>query len=81
MSSALSLHPKVTASGLAGAVVVVIVYSLHQWAHVDLPDVVSAALTVIVGFAGGYLAPSADPAPAPAAVAASPAAVSATAAP
>lgn len=63
MSNALILHPKVAASGLAGALVVIVVYSLHQWASVDLPDVVSAALTVIFTFAAGWLAPSSTPTP------------------
>lgn len=58
MNGPLNLHPKVTATGLAGALVVVIVYVLHQWAHTDLPDVVSAALVVIFGFVAGWLAPA-----------------------
>lgn len=58
MNGPLNLHPKVAASLLAGWVVVLIVYSLHQWAHTDLPAVVSAALTGIVTFAAGWLAPS-----------------------
>lgn len=59
MNGSLNIHPKVTASGLAGAVVVLIVYSLQTWAHVTLPDPASAALVVIFGFAAGWLAPAA----------------------
>lgn len=58
MKGALNLHPKVAASLLAGWIVVLVVYSIHQWAHTDLPDVVSAALTGLVTFAAGWLAPS-----------------------
>jgi hypothetical protein len=66
MQSALSLHPKVAASLLAGALTTIVVYSLHQWAHIDLPAEVSAALTVILAFAAGWLAPVAVAADAPA---------------
>lgn len=59
MNGALNLHPKVAASLLAGYVTVIVVYSLHQWAHVDLPDAVAAAITGLVAFAAGWLAPSA----------------------
>lgn len=59
MNGALTLHPKVAATLLGTWITVLIVYSLHQWAHVDLPDVVSAAITGLVAFAAGWLAPSA----------------------
>lgn len=59
MNGALNLHPKVAASLLAGYVTVIVVYSLHQWAHVDLPDAVSAAITGLVAFAAGWVAPNA----------------------
>jgi uncharacterized membrane protein YfcA len=59
MNGALNLHPKVAASLLAGWITVIIVYSLHQWAHTDLPDAVSAAITGLVAFGAGWLAPNA----------------------
>jgi uncharacterized membrane protein YfcA len=66
MNGALNLHPKVAASLLASWVTILIVYALHQWAHVDLPAEVGAAITGVVAFAAGWLAPSAvttDPVP------------------
>lgn len=59
MASALSLNPKVAASLLASWITVLIVYSLHQWAGVVLPDSVGAAITGLVAFAAGWLAPTA----------------------
>jgi hypothetical protein len=70
MNGALALHPKVAASLLATWLTVLIVYSLHQWAGVDLPDVVSAAITGLIAFAAGWLAPNQVAAAAPAANAA-----------
>jgi hypothetical protein len=57
MNGSLNLHPKVAASLLASAVVIVVVYSLHQWAGVELPVEVGGALTTIVAFVAGWLAP------------------------
>jgi hypothetical protein len=59
MQSALSLHPKVSATLLATWITVIVIYSLHQWAHTDLPDVVSAAITGLIAFAAGWAAPNA----------------------
>lgn len=58
MNGKLNLHPKVAASLLASWVVLLIVYSVHQWARVDLPTEVGAALTGIVAFVAGWLAPA-----------------------
>jgi len=58
VNSSLNLHPKVAATLLAGWIVTLIVYGLHQWAHTDLPGPASAALVGIVAFAAGWLAPS-----------------------
>jgi hypothetical protein len=58
MNTALNLHPKVAAPLLAGSVTELVLYSLGQWAHVNPPTVVGAALTVIIGFVAGWLAPS-----------------------
>jgi hypothetical protein len=61
MPSKLSLHPKVAAGLLAGWVVTLVVYSLHQWAHTELPAEVGAALTGLFTFGAGWLAPSPEP--------------------
>lgn len=58
MKKALSLHPKVAAPLLATWITTILFYSLHQWVGVDLPLVVAAAVTSLVGFAAGWLAPS-----------------------
>lgn len=57
MQNALTIHPKVAASTIAGAVVVVVVYVLHQFAHIELPDEVAAALVVMLAGSAGWLAP------------------------
>lgn len=53
----LTLHPKVAATLLATWVTALIVYAIHQWAGIDLPMEVSAAITGLVAFAAGWLAP------------------------
>ena len=58
MNGKLNLHPKVAASLLASWVTVIVVYSLHTWVHVDLPVEVGAAITGVVAFAAGWLAPN-----------------------
>lgn len=58
MDGKLNLHPKVAAGLIAGWVTVIIVYSLQQWGHVSLPSVVSAALTGLIAFGAGWLAPN-----------------------
>jgi hypothetical protein len=62
--NALQLHPKVTASLLGGWITTLILYSLDQWAHVNPPTVVGAALVGVITFACGWLAPNTEPAPA-----------------
>lgn len=46
---------KVTAATLAGAITTVFVWGLKQYAHVDLPGEVAAALTTIIAFAAGWM--------------------------
>jgi hypothetical protein len=46
--------PKVAASGVAGAVTVVLVWALGA-AGLDMPVEVAQALTVILSFGAGYL--------------------------
>lgn len=71
MDGKLNLHPKVAATTFATWITVIVVYSLSQWAHINLPTVVGVALTGVVAIAVGWLAPSeftSDPTPSAAAV-------------
>lgn len=52
-----SIHPKVAASGIAGAVTLILVWVLSLFG-VDMPAEVASACTVIGTTVGGYLAPS-----------------------
>ncbi len=47
-------HPKVAASGTAGAATIVLVWVLGQ-AGVSVPPEVAAAVTTLLSFAAGYL--------------------------
>lgn len=47
-------HPKVAAGGAAGAASIVLVYVLGEFG-LAIPAEVASALTVLIGFAGGYL--------------------------
>jgi hypothetical protein len=51
---------KVTAVGVAGAVSIVIIWALHQFAHLDMPSEVASAITTIIAFLAGYLTPPAS---------------------
>lgn len=54
--SSLTPVPKVAAAGIAGAVVVVIVFLVQlAWPTLEIPDAVIAAATAIVAFAAGYI--------------------------
>ena len=55
----MNLNPKIAASGIAGAIPVVLVYLLSL-AGVDVPTEVAAAITVIIAFAAGYLRSQGD---------------------
>lgn len=55
MNENLQPQPKVVAGGLAGAVTVLVVWGLKQFAGVDLPADAAAALTVIVSTVASYL--------------------------
>lgn len=48
------VHPKVAATGATGAATVVIVTIAHAFG-LDIPPEVAAAITILIGFAGGYL--------------------------
>lgn len=55
----MNLNPKVAASGIAGALTVVLVYVLSL-VGVDVPTEVAAAVTVIIAFVAGYLRSQGD---------------------
>ncbi len=50
---------KVAASGLAGAVTVLIAWALKEFGGIELPAGIESAFTVVVSFATGYLVPNA----------------------
>lgn len=58
MNGPLTLHPKVSAPLLGGWLSTLILYGLDQWAHVNPPAVVGAAVVGVVTFACGWLAPA-----------------------
>ena len=49
-----TISPKVGSAALAGAIVVVAVWALGNFAHITLPPDVTAAATVIVTTFTGY---------------------------
>lgn len=51
-------HPKVIAAGLAGALTTLIIFTVQQVFHQEVPGDVSAALTTIIAAAAGYLTSS-----------------------
>ena len=48
-------NAKLTVAGITGAIVGVILWLLHEFAHVDVPDEVAAWLAIIVGVAVGFV--------------------------
>lgn len=46
---------KVTAAGAGGALAALLIFLLHQYAHVDVDAVTSTALATLLAFAAGYL--------------------------
>lgn len=48
---------KVAVSGAVGAFVIILVYVLHQFAGVDLPPEVVAAITTLLMFGAAYITP------------------------
>ena len=49
--------PKMQASGVSGAVSVVVMWALHQFWKLDIPPEIASAITVIFSFISGYFAP------------------------
>ncbi|MFL5954804.1 MAG: hypothetical protein ACJ76I_11930 [Gaiellaceae bacterium] len=56
MNGPLDIHQKVVGMTAAGAGALIIVWILSL-AHVQTPDMVEAAFTLLLSLAGGYLAP------------------------
>jgi hypothetical protein len=50
---------KVTAAGLAGAVSILVVWGLSQFANIDISPEVASAFTTLLAFLAGYLTPHA----------------------
>ncbi len=48
---------KINSVALAGAATVVIAWALRQWAGIDMPAEVQAAMTTLVATLAGYLTP------------------------
>jgi putative flippase GtrA len=55
MNSDITPQPKVIAGGIAGSITVVLLWVLRQYAGVEVPQEVAAAVTTIFGFAAAYL--------------------------
>jgi hypothetical protein len=55
--NALTIHPKVAGASLAGALGLIIVW-LFSLGHITVPAEVSAAIVLVLTFAGGWLSPS-----------------------
>ena len=56
--SSAALHPKVSGAILGGAISIILVYCINEFAHVTLPADVASALSTICSAAVGYLTPS-----------------------
>lgn len=50
--------PKVTAAGLGGLLAALVIWGLKQFAQVDAPADVAAAITTVCSFAAGYMTPA-----------------------
>lgn len=48
---------KTNAGGIASLIVLVVVWAVKQWGHVDVPAEVGVALTGIIGYAASYFMP------------------------
>jgi hypothetical protein len=57
MNNPRALTPKMQASGIMGALTIVLVWACHQFFKLDVPPEVASAITLIFSFAGGYFAP------------------------
>lgn len=59
------IHPKVTAAVLSGAITTLIIWALHQFAHIDPPPEVATAITVLIMALFGWAVPAASDPDAP----------------
>ena len=46
---------KVAATGIAGAITIVLVYTVQSLFNVEIPAEVSSAITLLISFASGYI--------------------------
>jgi len=53
----MSPTPKMAASVIAGAITVLIVWGLKQYAHTEIPGEAASAMTTVISFVAGYFAP------------------------
>lgn len=49
--------PKMTASVIAGAITVLLVWALKQYGNTEIPAEAASAVTTIISFVAGYFAP------------------------
>jgi hypothetical protein len=54
---------KVYGGGATGVLAAIIVWLLHQYAHVDLPDPIPQGLPLLIGFVAAYFLPHTTGAP------------------
>ena len=57
MSKSAEPVPKVAAAGIAGALTAVTIWVATYLYQVDIPPDVASALTTLIAFAAGYMAP------------------------
>jgi hypothetical protein len=62
MANALDIHPKVAGGTISSALTLIIVWVASYW--VTVPTEPAIALSVVLGFVGGWLTPP-GPSPAP----------------
>jgi putative flippase GtrA len=46
---------KTIAGGISGAVVVIVIWVIHEWLKIDIPAEVAASMTVVVSFVTSYI--------------------------
>lgn len=56
MDSSVDIHPKVAGASLSASLSLIVLWAISYW--VDVPVEVAAAFTAVLGFAGGWLAPT-----------------------
>ena len=56
--------PKMAASGISGALTVILIWACRQFFKLEIPPEIASAVTVTFGFVAGYFAPR-SPSPTP----------------